>query len=188
MRDTKTLLVSLSIIALFFVSLLGYAVYDLRGKNQETSLLVNAADASARSTDSALSLRTAKNNSEAAIAELDTSILTEGELVPLIEEIEKTGKDLGLKTSISSVTVDKVDPTAHGNDPDKVHVALEAEGPWAGSIAFIHALQNLPTKISIDDVSIISGTSSGVSPTGKPLAAKKIWRLQAALTVYLFKP
>ncbi|MES2214062.1 MAG: hypothetical protein V4465_01555 [Patescibacteria group bacterium] len=184
MHDTKTLLISLSVISIFFVSAAGYVVYDLRAENQQASLLMNAADASVRSIDSAASLRVAQDSSADKIVELDKAVLEEGELVPLIERIEKIGTTLGQKTTIASVTVDKAEADAHTTDPDKVHIIIGAEGSWAGSIAFLHALENLPTKVSLGNVSLVSAVSTSDDPAAP---TRNIWRLQTEVVVYIFK-
>lgn len=185
MTHTKTLLYASLASTLILLAVLSYGFYDIRAKNKETSALLNEADVSTQSNMLAQSIRSMKNNSAGDIMLLDTSTLSDDKLVPFIELIEGVGKGMSLKTTITSVSVDKADARASAVEPAKVHVTVQTEGAWAPSIGFLHALENLPTPVAIDSTTLVANAIS-TGGTAK-VSGTKLWKTETTITLYSFK-
>jgi len=89
----------------------------------------------------AQTIRVSRNNAGEDLASLDSLILSQNKIVPFIEMIESLGKQMNLEIKTSSVSTDETN----------VFIVIEADGEWARSMNFIHALESLPLKAVIDE-------------------------------------
>jgi hypothetical protein len=182
MTSTKTTLYSYIILSVLLILILVYGVVDIRKKSAKTLSVQREVDALAQNDTLAQSIKMLKTNSKEDLDYLDTLALDNDKLVPFIEFIESTGREMGLTISIASVTVDKVSPSSTSKLPPKVHVTVETEGSWASNIGFLHALEHLPTQIFIDTTTLQTTFSNQENP-----GSKKVWQMGTVLTLYSFK-
>ncbi len=134
---------------------------------------MNAADKTEGRDSLTQSIRFIQNSSKEEIVELGDLVLTDEKIVPFIELIEGLGQTLGLKTTIVSVNAEKADESKNSTKPTKIHVTVETDGPWSGSIGFINALENLPSHDLIESTSISKNTDN--------------WHTASVITIYSFK-
>ena len=151
LKNSKVLLVTLSLIALALLSILALGVYNIRFKNKETSELLNLADHAAETGILIQSIRAAQNNSGQDIEAFDNLALAGDKIVPLIESIEGAGRALGLDTSILSVG--KIEDKKSA-DPPIVRIVMETQGAWAPTLSFLRAIESLPYRVMIDESSL----------------------------------
>ena len=149
MKSSKVLLLILSLVALLLLAFLSLDVYNIRLKNKETSRLLNQVEQATMERTLFQAVRTLQETGTVEIEAFNNLILTDERLVPTFESIEKAGRALGLKTAITSV--DKVDG-ANGGGPQQINLSIETEGTWAGSLAFLHAVESLPHRVIMNDV------------------------------------
>ena len=193
MSKNKTIIYLL--LALFFVTLiiLVYGVYEIRLENQKISDISNQADEATRESAVAGSIKSIKNSYAPSINKIESLVVTSDGLVPFIESIEKLGKDMGLTIKTTSVSLDKADPTKEIKYPSRVHISIETDGPWGGSLSFLAALESLPTKVFIDSTNLTLGVvpSDSTSPTltkGKLVVPiMRSWHTSTSITVSIFK-
>jgi len=141
---TKTILISLSLIILILFGFLFYVLYKIRTQNQKVINLEVQAEELKQMDNIAQTIRFTKNNTGDDLARLDNLILSQDKIVPFIENVEGIGKQMGLKTQITSVSTDETN----------VFVEIDTEGEWIRSMDFVHAVENLPLKVTIDEMAI----------------------------------
>lgn len=121
------------------------AIFQIRGEAAELSL-----EAARRSgTDSqARALRAIRVSSSQDLESINKAAVTKSRLADVVSEIEASGKSLGLALSISSISASA---QAASTSPSTVRIAVETLGSWSGSIGFVHLIENLPYRISIEE-------------------------------------
>lgn len=142
---------AVGIFSLIFIILLAaivFGIYDIRSKNQETSILLNDARQVTEVGGLTQSIKTIRASlSEDSLA-LDELAFTSEKLVPFIESIEEKGESLKLDTSITSVEKKEgADPA----DPGLINLVVETTGSWASNSAFLHAIESLPYRVMIKE-------------------------------------
>lgn len=150
-KNSKALLITLSLISLVFLSLVVFGIYDIKSKNKNTSELLNQADSVSETGNLAQSIKMMQMNAEEDLSAFEELVLTSDKLVPLIEELESTGRGFGLDTKI--ISVGKVEDKK-ALEPSMIHIILEAQGPWAETLAFLRAIESLPHRVIIDEASL----------------------------------
>lgn len=146
-NNSRLLLLALSLILVALFAVLAFGIYSIRVKDRKTSELLNLADHNAEVGKLARSVRTIQSNAAEDIRAFDSLVLNSDKLVPLIENLEETGRVLGLSTNILSVekTEDKESP-----EPDIIRIIIEAQGSWAKTIFFLRAIESLPYRTMIE--------------------------------------
>ena len=168
-KNSQILLGLLSVVSLALLGLIVFGVYDIRVKNIETSTLLSEAGQVAEIGSIAQSIKVLKSSTIEDVNLLNRLALTNDNLVPLIESIESKGRSLNLVTSIASVERNKA---AESTEPDKIRMVIEAEGALAGTFTLLQAIESLPHRVVIDDVSLLE-VSEG-------------WHLRVVLLLYIF--
>ena len=166
---TKSLLTTLVVTAVVLLAVLVIGVYNIRDKNNKTSELLNLADEAAEAGVLVQSIRILQNDAREDLESFDKLILSNDKLVPLIEDIEKTGRGFDLETNILSVgEVGK----SGSVEPQTLRIALEAQGSWSGELSFLKAIESLPYRVMIEE------TDFQKKETG--------WHLKVVLALHLF--
>ncbi len=168
-RNSKFILLSYSLILLIVIGIVIFALYNIKNKNQEASQLQSDADETALARQISRSIRLAQNNSSQDLADFDKLLLTSGKLVSLIDNIEKSGRALGLETNI--VSVGKAEEKDSGQS-NIVSIAIETKGAWAPTLSFLRAIESLPYRVMI--------SRSDLSKVDNE------WHLKIALSLHLF--
>jgi len=169
LKNLKLLLVALVLISLVLLVTMVWGVYSVQAKNKKTSELLHLADQAVEVAILAQSIRIAQNNAAGDLEAFDRITLSNDTLVPLIENIEEAGQALGLDTKI--ISVGRIEDKK-SIEPDIIRIMVEAQGAWAGTFAFLHAIESLPNRVMIDE--------SSLSQVGNG------WRLGITLSLYSF--
>jgi len=190
MSRNKIILYFLGVASLLFLGVLIYGVLKIRGENQIISQISNQADSDANESALAGSIKSVKNNNLTNINKIDNIIINDNDLVPFLESLEKIGTDVGLTIKTTSLVQDN-GTSKSVKYPLIVHIAVETDGPWVSSLKFIEALENLPTKVAIDSVSLSLGAL--IQNSGLPTQVKvvkpigNVWHTSSNLTINIFK-
>jgi len=169
LNNSKLLLMALSLILIILLTIVALGIYDIKVKNKETFKLLNKADSVAETENLAQSIRVIQASAAEDIAAFDNLVLVDDKLVPLIESIEETGRELGLDTNIVSVA--KIEDKK-SVEPDIIRIVVETQGSWAPTLSFLRAIENLPYRVMIDESSLSKGEVD--------------WRLRITLSLYSF--
>lgn len=169
LRNSKLILMTLSLLLLIIIATIIFAVYDIRAKNKETSILLNEADHVSEVRNLFQSIRTAQNNAKEDLADFNNLLLSSDYLISLIEDIERAGRTLGLETSI--ISVGKVE-AKESPQSDMINIVMETQGSWAPTLSFLRTIESLPYRVMISE--------SGLSKVDSS------WRLRVILSLYLF--
>ncbi len=155
--NSKPLLIILSLISAILAVVLVLGIYNIRLKNKETSELLNLVDEAADRETSSQSIRAIQNSAAEDIKAFNKIILSNDRLVPLIENIEASGRDLGLDAEILSVG--EVEGTG-SLGLHTIRMVIETQGAWAPTLSFLRVMESLPHRVLIDE-SNISKQSDG---------------------------
>lgn len=168
-KNSKPLLFILSLVSLTLLAVLVMGTYSIQLKNKEASELLNLADSDAETRILAQSILTVQSSAAEDLAAFDGFVLSDNNLVPLIESIEGVGRVLGLDTNIISVgkTEDK-----KSAELGMIRMVMETQGSWAQTLSFLRAIESLPNRVVIDEL--------GFSK------AEVGWRLRIVLSLYSF--
>ena len=169
LKNSKLLLITLSLISIIFLVVLIWETYNIQTKNKGASELLNLADQTAEVSVLAQSIRMIQNNATEDTKAFDDMTLSNDNLVFLIESIEGIGQTLSLDTNILSVG--KIEDKK-SIEPDIVRIAMETQGAWSPTLSFLRAIESLPHRVMIDESSLSK------NETG--------WRLKIILSLYSF--
>ncbi len=190
---TKTIL-TFAILAIIALSgILVYGFDRIKDENESASILQNKSNAASAANNLARTTREDRDKAAGDISVLDQVTLTQAELVPFIELMESTARKMGLSVKISAVNADpspKISSTTPSNSfipPQAVHISLGTDGPWLASLGFLHALENLPLKVTLDTAAL-NFTPPILSPgaTTTPASISSNWHGSFTLTTYIF--
>lgn len=174
-RSTLTILILSSSVALLLLGLLTYVIYDIRASSRKTVALLQEADKITSEDLLFQSIRSVRGSIIEDLSNFDDIVLTEEKVVPLIERIEDAGRGLGLETTITSVSLLKVEGNGVAQPTDKpkrVKLIIETKGGQNSTLNFLSALESLPQRILIDESNLIQEEGG--------------WRTRTALSVYAF--
>lgn len=169
LTSTKTLIVILVIIIVFLLAVISYGVYEIRSRNLDTSELLNEVDQLAEAKEMTRAIKAIRMTALDDIDTFNSLVLTSDKLVPLIESLEKKGRELGVEVNIVSVNKGEESQTP---SPNIISMVIEAEGSWAGSYSFLKTIESLPYNVMIKE-SILS-------------KAMDKWLLRATVVLNLF--
>lgn len=145
---SSTRIVIVSLITLIFTAALVYEVYLISSTQGELNNTTTSTDEEIESDRRAKSIIELQKESKTELAIVDEVLLTKSDLVELVEKLEKTGRDLGLIVSISSITNDS--KTSSSQNPETVRISIETRGAWAQNLKFVRLVETLPHKFAID--------------------------------------
>ncbi|MEK7194549.1 MAG: hypothetical protein AAB660_02575 [Patescibacteria group bacterium] len=140
------------------------SISNIRDDVTEANIAIQEKTGSDSRTKSILALQ---ENYKDDLVVINDSVLNKTELVSVLEELEKTGRNLGLKTSISSIT-DEATKTA-SSTAQTVRITVNTEGVWSSNLAFVRLIENLPYKISVERADLSK--------------AEEIWKTSAIIKV-----
>jgi hypothetical protein len=152
---------------------------NIRGKNQNASLLSQEIDTYAESRSLREKSDKAVEEQREQIEKVDSYFLHKSEVVPFIEMIEDAGRKSGVQVLISNVGVEGAVGIASdgtggagagaGSGAGEVATAekkdqtltlrLDAKGSWSNVTRFVSYVENLPYKVSIERVDLNRSSS-----------------------------
>lgn len=148
---TRTRITFLSLLLLLLSAALIVSLWSLRGIGLEAARLNAEADALSGNDSWTMGVRQIQSESAGDLKTLEEAKLSRTELVSLIETLEQAGKSMGLKVSFSSITAEG---ELSSSTPQTLKIVVDTEGTWRGSLAFVRLLQSLPTKASIETLTL----------------------------------
>jgi hypothetical protein len=146
--SSKSRIIYLVLLIAVFAALLGYLLVSISSARRSAneayaeSLSLSGNDSWTRE------VRMIQNELQSDLAALDEAAITQPELISLIESLEKTGREMGLKVLFSSITAEGEQSST---TPQTVKMTVDTEGSWSASLAFVNLLEHLPVKSSIEN-------------------------------------
>lgn len=169
--STKFSLMLVSAILVGLLGLLAFGIWSMRDKNKSASELALLAENAASDEAVLQHVRLVENSHSDLIAAFEGIILNDGDLVPLIESIQGTGRGFGLETEILSVSETQGDGDA---EPDLVRIAIESRGSWAANLSFLRAIESLPYRVMVEEAGIRKD-------------AESVWVSDTVIFLHVFK-
>ncbi len=163
LNNSKARLYILSAVALALLALLVVDVRKMNSENVETARLVSLSGESETKANAAQTVRSLQASASEEIKAFENLTLTNERLVPLIESVESVGRALGLDLEIVSVEKKQ---EGEGTGPQRIRMVIEASGTWSGTFSLVKAIETLPHRVMLENVSLVkedSGWSAMVS-------------------------
>lgn len=159
---SKKLKTLLGISALFFIgsALCFVLIFTQTEKyvTKITDLSVGVRDQDIRSTQAQKLVTLLKHTTEIQ-NELKAFIVTESSTVEVIEKLESLGARTGVSVNISSLSAD--DTGVLG----RVRGRVETRGTWSSVLTYMNAVEGLPYRISISNISLKRDPSAEIGKT-----------------------
>jgi hypothetical protein len=171
---TKNLLVFASFLLLVGIAGFSYEFYAIHTEKLASAELESRIQGERATSATLESLRAIQVNNTAELDKIDSIVIARENPVPFLDIIEKTAKRFNLELRVGSVTVTE----GKGSRDDTLSVMLETEGSWKQTIAFVHAIESLPYRVLVDDMSITTDVTSGVAAP-----VKQVWHGSATLVL-----
>jgi len=156
-NESKIRLVVSAFIAVGLLTLLFFYTKSISGENAETAKLITSSGQMEEAERAAQLVRSIRASSGADIASFESLVLTSERLVPFIESIESAGRALGVDLEIASV--DKKDE-GEGSALERIRMVVKASGSWSGTYSLLKAIESLPYRVMIENVSLTKNDSA----------------------------
>jgi hypothetical protein len=149
MKNSRTLLITTSVIVLSLLGLLSFNIYRVYSQNRATAQFLEEANQKAIEDNLISSVRKLKAGAAPDIEAFETLVFTSDKIIEAIEKLELLGRSLTVEVEITHVEeVEKLPDT----DGKGLRVALNAQGSWAGLFTWLKALESLPYRVMFDQV------------------------------------
>lgn len=168
-NNSKVRFSILSIIALALLVLLVVDVWKMNKENAETArLMALSAEVEAKA-NTAQTIHSLQTSASEEVRAFENLTLTNERLVPLIESVESVGRALGLDLEITSV-----EKKQEGEDagPQRIRMVVEASGTWSGVFSLVKAVEALPHRVMLENVTLTKGEDD--------------WNTMISLSLYSF--
>lgn len=148
--NTQIRLISLSLVALALLAFIALNWLKIKNENLETTQILIASGATEKAQREAQTIRNIQISAADDLEAFEKIILTDEKLVPLIENIEETSRILRLDLEITSVEKS----LESEGEPQIIRMAINVEGAWSDIYNFLKAIESLPYRIMIEQVSL----------------------------------
>lgn len=147
-KKLKTLLGIACVLCIASITVLSFVFFQT-GKHisKIAELSVGVRDQDMRSLQAQKLVTLLKHTSETQEA-LKTFIVTESTVVDVIETLESLGARTGVSVNISSLSSDETGVLG------RVRGRVETRGTWSAVLTYMRAVESLPYKISISNISL----------------------------------
>lgn len=149
MNNTQIRLSILSFAALALSALLVFDYLNIRAESREIARLESLSGETEQREAAARALRALQTSAGGEIEAFENLTLSNESLVPFIESIEEMGRALDLDIKIASV--EKKDEGEGGTQ--RIRMVIQAEGGWRGIFTLLKAVESLPYRVMIENVS-----------------------------------
>lgn len=145
----------------------GFLFAKVKAKNERISALHNKIEAEAAEENFLTSVKALVNDTATLREKIQGFTVAPEAVVPFIELLESTGREVGVTVSIESVN-----PVALANATavEMLRIQVTGKGAWAGIVRFLGLLELLPFEASVEQAVVSTGEGSA-------------WRLDATITV-----
>jgi type II secretory pathway pseudopilin PulG len=150
---TKKILILSIISAIIVFSLSGFSFWQIKKQNESIALLASEAQQSTAKDEAVRSIRLLFDKNKESLTSLDSFFISKDGVVDFINSIDLLGKKFRVDLAIGEVT-SEIDQKIKDDFKETIKLRLDASGSWGDVIDFLTALENLPYKIKVDQVSV----------------------------------
>lgn len=150
MSKTIKTIVILSALNLILFGLCFYLFADIKKIDKEVSFRLSLIESEVRLDESLRSIKVIMNETKKEREQINLIFIQPNGTVDFIEEVESLGRIAGVKLEIESVGVDNTKKTA--SSTESFRLSLKTEGSWANTMHLLSLLENMPHKISFENV------------------------------------
>jgi len=171
LKNSKLTLIALGSAVLLTLAVFIFALRYLENKNEKILSQNEEVNELLVEKSLAESLTTLEKTSGPELQAFEALVLTEQGLVPLIEDLEGKGRNLGLDLEVVSVDKEKSESLPEGVEILKI--AIKAQGSWSSTYALLKSIESLPHLVTFDKVNFHKEGGS--------------WNLEVAFSTHIFK-
>jgi len=156
MKDTaktKNILIVSSMLALLAFALCGFLFWSIKVKNEELSLLANQVTRDTKTDQALRAVKIALDTNKGPIVLVNSFFVPKDGVVDFINMIDLLGKESGTTLSIGGVSTEQ-DPSVAKDFNETLKLHLETTGTWQQTYYFIQALEALPYRVTLDQVTM----------------------------------
>ncbi len=150
---TKKILIASAIAALVAFVLLGSFFWVIKTQNETIAVLASEANQSSTKDEAVRSIKVSLERNKDALRSVDSFFISKDGVVDFINSLDKLGKQYGVTLNIGEVT-SEVDLKIKDDFKETLKLRLDASGSWSSVMKFLTALENLPYRIKVDQVSL----------------------------------
>lgn len=190
---TKKILVFSIISAIVAFFLFGFLFWLIKSQNESIALLAGEVQQNSAKDDAVRSIRLLFDKNKDSLARLDSFFISKDGVVDFINSIDTLGKKYRVNLAIGEVT-SEIDQKIKDDFKETLKLRLDASGSWGNVIDFLTALENLPYKIKVDQVSVglssasdklLFANASSTNPEVRKPGDKEEWK--ATYTISIIK-
>lgn len=151
MPKTIKNIIILSTLNLVFFSLCLYFLIDIKKIDKTVSSRLTQIESEIRLDEALRSIKIMMNETKKEREQITLILVQPDSTVDFIESVESFGRVAGVKLEIESVGVDNV-KDKKASTTESLSLSLKTEGSWSNIIHLLSLLENMPHKISFDNV------------------------------------
>lgn len=188
---TKKILIASAIAALLAFLLFGGLFWIIKTQNENIAILASEAHQSFAKDEAVRSIKASFEKNKEALQSIDSFFISKDGVVDFINSLDTLGKQYGVTLNIGEVT-SEVDLKVKDDFKETLKLRLDASGSWNSVMNFLTALENLPFRIKVDQVSIGLASASdkllfvNASSTGTELrkpGSKEEWKASYNISI-----
>jgi len=148
-RKSKELLIITLLLNLAAIGWYGFLFWKIKEKNEHISDLSNKIEAEVSAEQAIHDKKALVEDTAALRGKLLSFILGSREAVSFIEFLEKTGANIGVRTSVESVSA-REHPELSGME--ELRLKLRSTGSWPAVVRFLGLMELLPYEADVDQI------------------------------------
>lgn len=153
MKKLQTFLIIISALSVVGISLLIFILISIHNNRQAAAELAKKIEEQNLQTNQAENILSLLERTKESQAFLNSYFISDGDIVKAIETIENTGDKADFPVTISGLSADDSSNLPIGTI-NKVKARLDGKGSWKGALTFLSALEALPYKMSLSNISL----------------------------------
>lgn len=153
MRKTTTKIIILFILDAIIFGLCFYLFTYIKQIDNMVSSRLAQIESELKADESLRSIKILMNDTKKERERMSLVFIQPDDTVNFIETIESLGDLTGVKLEIDSVGVDNLKSKKTGST-ELFRISLKTEGSWTNTIHFLTLLENVPHKISFENVNL----------------------------------
>lgn len=163
MQEIRKIIIILIILNVVIFSSYFYLFMDIKQAERDISLKLSQIKLETQREERLRSIKNLMNETKNQREKIANFFVQSDGSVEFMETVESLGEITGVKLEIESVGIDS-SKNKTGSSTESFRLSVKAEGLWANVIHLLSMLENMPFKVSFDNVALnkISGESNSV--------------------------
>lgn len=161
MSKTIKIIIFLSILNSIVFGSCFYLFMNINNVDKEVSLRLNQIESEVKKDESLRSIKNLMNDTKEDRGQIERLFVQPNGTVDFIETVELLGRTADVKIEVESVGVSAFKNKTASSTTELFNLSFKTEGSWQNTMHLLSLLDNMPYKISFENVNLskISGSS-----------------------------